>query len=201
MASVLMLLLLPRAASDALAVTGMLHDLLEPGSVAIGPNGGSLQKHPEAWLLLSRDDERAASLAGLKAAAAAHLRIVPEALLLADTNGQTVRSIEQAVDSGMVYGRHSCPESSTTCEQWMWPANRPGERITIAADVNFGSSCESGGGGSAGSSLAVAAAPDDGAKSFTLETLSTSPRVFRVESFLSESELAQMNAMVRSSRL
>ena len=202
MKSVLLLLLLPRAASDALALTGMPHDLLEPGAVAIGPNGASLLQQPAAWLLLSRDDERAASLAGLKAAAAAHLHIVPEVLLLADTNGQTVRSIEQAVESGMVYGRHSCLDSSTMCEQWMWPANRPGERITIAAGVSPGSSCEPGDGGSACSSLAAGAmAPDSGAKSFTLETLSTSPRVFRVESFLSQSELAQINAMVRSTHL
>jgi hypothetical protein len=195
-----LLLLLPRAASDGSA--GMAQsDSLAPRGLAIGPNGASLQGQPDAWLRLTLDDDRAASLATLQAAAAGHLHIVPEALLLADANGRPLRSIEQAVESGLVYGRHACEDSSRACEQWMWPASRLGERVSITATVNSGSS-KQGNDSSADSCADDAITPDDGEnRSFVLETLSTSPRVFRVASFLSKSELAQINDVVRSSRL
>lgn len=176
-------------------------DPLAPRALAVGPNGASLQEQPEAWLRLTLDDERAASLAALHAAAAGHLHVVPEALLLADANGRPLRSIEQAAESGLVYGRHACEDSSRACEQWMWPASRPGERISIAADVNAGGSCEQRNDSSAESCSAEATTPGNGERSFVLETLSTSPRVFRVASFLSKSELAQINDMVGSTRL
>ena len=78
----------------------------------------------------------------------------------------------------------------------MWPASRLGERVSITANLKDTGSCEQGTNMSVHSCVVDATTPGDGNRSLVLETLSTSPRVFRVASFLSKSELAQINNMV-----
>ena len=76
-----------------------------------------------------------------------------------------------AVASGAVYGR-------SRAERWMWPAHRAGDRLAIDPAER----CE------AGAEQCSAGA----AQSLVLETLSVSPRVFRVPSLLSASEVAEL---------
>ena len=194
-----LLLLLVREVSDvSAAATGIMAEhSLDPGAIAIGPNGVSMQQQPDAWLILKPDDTRADSLETLKTAAAVHLQIAPDVLLLADASGQHLRSIEQAVRSRFVYGRHLCEESAATCEHWMWPAHKPGERVAVTMDANDGGNCHTGDMSTNSVCTSVTTASGDGAEAYQLETLSTSPRVFRVASFLSQSELVQINSMVR----
>jgi hypothetical protein len=169
---------------------------LEAGAVAIGPNGASVHRSfgSDSWLVLPAGDARAAELGALRDAAAAHLRIAPERLLLADANGQELTSLEQATISGVIYGRQACEHEggAAGCEQWMWPAHRPGQTAAIALenDATTASSCDPAEEGEM--------CPAAGPRSVVLETLSTSPRVFRVPSFLSQSELEEFNGMVRT---
>ena len=160
-------------ATDVRAALG-----LGAADVAVGPNGASLlgatgRPAPRWEVLRSVTD-----LGALRAAAAAHLGIDQGALVLADGRGREVGSLAQAVASGAVYGR-------SRAERWMWPAHRAGDRLAVEPAER----CEAGAEQcSAGAGL-------------VLETLSVSPRVFRVPSLLSASEVAELTALVASPAL
>ena len=160
-----------------------------PGAVAIGPNGGSLARQPSAFLLLPPASPELASTAALASAAAAHLRIAPEALLLADGEGHAVASIEQAVAGGVVYGRQACEPGAASCERWMWPAHWAGDSVSVGLA------------GCGADESSPAEQQDQQPPAYSLETLSTSPRVFRVSSFLSPSELVEFNSLIASPEL
>ena len=168
-----------------------LGDQFGAGDVLVGPNGGavpgalvheqrqgSVPEQRMGWLAVRDAAAEHGSLDALSAAAAIHLGIDPAGLVLADRTGVDVDSLEQAVASGVVYGR-------AKGENWMWPAHAVGDRVQLQLPITelHTNACteDSDSGGKT-----CSAAGD-----FELETLSISPgpRVFRVASFLSAAEV------------